>query len=383
MNKWEQIARKEERKQTVIFPLTSNDSKIKKYEKTQLRSESYNFTPKSELELKLDELYKKSEKVTQINVNTGLTELEKKLISELSNKEAKDRIASLRHQRFLISSQEAKNKRIKKIKSKNFRKRQRKLKEKEEEKLNNLAEQEAVESGNIEKLEILQNEKERLRALERASLRHKHTSTKVKEAKRYAKFNDAEKQQIADREMLHKELITQGKQAQQMFVEEESEEEYIPGEKEEEKEKLKEKIVSADQQALDEVKKMFNEGGDGWLDDSKDDVNLAAEIEEAAGKIVDEPEDDEEEEDDSDDEDAVVESEKNKPNKEQEEEARLTNLLASRNSGKEKDLISQLNKLKDVLNAVEVEAVETEKEKEMQEVERKSKILLAGFGFEN
>ena len=40
--------------------------------------------------------------------------------------------------------------------------------------------EEAAKKGDVEQLKILQEEKDRMRALERASLKHKHTSSKVK-----------------------------------------------------------------------------------------------------------------------------------------------------------------------------------------------------------
>ena len=182
LDKWELINRQSERQSgTVNFPLTSHNSKFLAGEKEKAKNNSFNFAPSAHygLEMELQELFNNSRKVTETDKKTGLTELEKKLTEHLASKEVKERINNLRKNRFLISSQEAKNKRVRKIKSKNYRRRQRKILEKEEEKALLLAE-EAAKKGDVEQLKILQEEKDRMRALERASLKHKHTSSKVK-----------------------------------------------------------------------------------------------------------------------------------------------------------------------------------------------------------
>ena len=359
MDKWEAIARANERKTGVIFPLTSNDSKAIKKQfgkeaSSKTENHSYAFKPRYDYEKELENLYNASENLIKPDSKTGLTEFEKKMIQHLSSKEAKERIANLRKKRFLISSQEAKNQRVKKIKSKNFRRRQRKIKEKEEEKLLKLAEEQALQGKNvkeqqegIDKLAILQAEKDRVRALERASLRHKHTSKKVKEAKQYAKYNDEQRQEIAERENLHRELVTQGKE---LIDEEEAfeEEEFIPGEKLEEQEKLKEKIVSADEQALNTVKNLF--GDDSWLGaegSSKTTKNalaseLAEELELETGKEIKDQEDLEDDQE-NDDEDQEEESELGLEHKETKRIAELLSENREKQGAKIKSALDNLS----------------------------------------
>merc|ERR1712226_1077628 len=190
LDKWEPIVHQHERKAQVVFPLNAHDSEALKTDATELRSKSFHFTPKKQLELEMAKLFNPSSKVLPPAAG-GLSEFEKKLMEKLSVKEMKSRVAQLRANRFLSSSQEAKNKRQKKIKSKNFRRRQRKAEEKQEAKALDAAER-LAKAGDTENLELLQANQDRQRALERASLRHKHTSDKVRAAKRFAKFNEQE-----------------------------------------------------------------------------------------------------------------------------------------------------------------------------------------------
>ena len=74
-----------------------------------------------------------------------------------------------------------------------------------------LAAEKAAEKGDTSQLEIIQEAKDAQRILERASLRHKHTSSHVRDKKRYAKYSEEERAAIAERENLHKELVENGK----------------------------------------------------------------------------------------------------------------------------------------------------------------------------
>lgn len=158
LNKWEKIAHQHERKAQVVFPLNGYDSKVVKKDLDDTAIKSFHFTPKHQLELEMVKLFNPDSKVT-VPTNGGLSEFEKKLMEKLSVKEMKARVADLRKERFLISSLEAKNKRQKKIKSKNFRRMQRKIVEKQEEKATKSAIDQAKQ-GNVENLEILEEAKE-------------------------------------------------------------------------------------------------------------------------------------------------------------------------------------------------------------------------------
>jgi len=211
MDKWDIINRQNERKNSVTFPLTVSNSKILQAEKKLNQNENFHFAARSELEHKLQDLFQNSSKILPKS-GEDLSVLEKNMLAELSKHEIESRISNLRNKRLKISVQEAKNKRTKKIKSKNYRRRQRRIMEKENEKILINAENDAKE-GKYEDLETLKINEEKERILERASLRHKHTSKKVKEVKRYNKFNEQERLNLAEREKLHKELIKSGKQA--------------------------------------------------------------------------------------------------------------------------------------------------------------------------
>merc|ERR1711879_675472 len=167
LDKWEGITHQHERKAQVVFPLNGYDSKAVKKDNDDTATKSFHFTPRNQLELEMAKLFNPESKVSVSEKNGGLSEFEKKLMEKLSVKEMKARVTELRKERFLISSMEAKNKRQKKIKSKNFRRMQRKIVEKQEEKATKLA-VDLAKSGNVKNLEILEEAKELKRLDERA-----------------------------------------------------------------------------------------------------------------------------------------------------------------------------------------------------------------------
>ena len=79
MDKWEAIARANERKTGVIFPLTSNDSKAIKKQfgkeaSAKTENHSYAFKPRYDYEKELENLYNASENLIRPDSKTGLTE---------------------------------------------------------------------------------------------------------------------------------------------------------------------------------------------------------------------------------------------------------------------------------------------------------------------
>lgn len=263
LNKWEQIAHQHERKPQVVFPLNGYDSKVAKKDLDDTAVKSFHFTPRNALELEMAKLFNPDSKVSA-PADGGLSEFEKKLMEKLSVKEMRARVADLRKERFLISSIEAKNKRQKKIKSKSFRRMQRKIVEKQEEKATNLAVTQA-KAGQHEALQILEDDKEFKRLDERAGLRHKHTSTAVRDKKRYEKFNDSEKEAQTERERLHRELVQKGRRVEEDDVEDE---EIIPGEEKAVLAEIEGNKKNKDVQSLDTVRKLFK--GDDWVGPATD-----------------------------------------------------------------------------------------------------------------
>jgi len=124
------------------------------------------FKPLSSLEKDIAAILQSSN--NNIEPDSLLTQAEKKIISKMDLLEAKQKLNELKKMRALISYQQAKFKRVRKIKSKKFRRLVRKDRQKQEEK--NL-EKLSVEHPDqfLERLEQL----ERHRIEERSTLRHK------------------------------------------------------------------------------------------------------------------------------------------------------------------------------------------------------------------
>merc|ERR1712050_726639 len=170
---------------------------------------------------------------------------------------------------------------------------QRKITEKQLEQATKLA-VDMAKSGNVQNLEILEEAKELKRLNERAGLRHKHTSTAVRDKKRYEKWNESEREAQNQREMLYRELVQKGK----TFVEDDvKDEEVIPGEEKEKAEENEKNKVNKEQKSLETVRALFE--GDEWVGKAKNVKNL---IDQAENKdnvektvVVEESESEEEE----------------------------------------------------------------------------------------
>ena len=107
----------------------------------------------------------------------------------------------------LQSYQEAKFKRLKKIKSKRYRKILRKEREKDDEK-----DMEKMEKDDPLQFKEVLKEMEKKRMMERMSLKHRNTSKWSKQQKIYAQYSEKAKEQVQDQLELSKQLTKRVKE---------------------------------------------------------------------------------------------------------------------------------------------------------------------------
>ncbi|CAF3447285.1 unnamed protein product [Rotaria socialis] len=200
ISKWDPIVAKNRTAETLNFPLKNGGVQFQTTDEFVGK-----FQTLSSLEKDIAAILQSSS--NNIQPNSLLTQAEKKIISKMDLLEAKQKLNELKRMRALISYQQAKFKRVGKIKSKKFRRLVRKDRQKQEEKdLKKLS----VENPDkfLERLEHL----ERHRIEERSTLRHKNSTKWAKEKRLLSKFNTKAREEIEEQLKLGKHLRT--KQAQ-------------------------------------------------------------------------------------------------------------------------------------------------------------------------
>ncbi|CAF2099930.1 unnamed protein product [Rotaria magnacalcarata] len=200
ISKWDPIVAKNRTAETLNFPLKNGGVQFQTTDEFVGK-----FQTLSSLEKDIAAILQSSN--NNIQPNSLLTQAEKKIISKMDLLEAKQKLNELKRMRALISYQQAKFKRVGKIKSKKFRRLVRKERQKQEEKdLKKLS----VENPDkfLERLEHL----ERHRIEERSTLRHKNSTKWAKEKRLLSKFNTKVREELEEQLKLGKHLRT--KQAQ-------------------------------------------------------------------------------------------------------------------------------------------------------------------------
>jgi len=174
LSKWDPIVERNRTAETMNFPLQNGGVQFQTSQEFVGK-----FKPLSSLEKDIAAILQSSS--NNIQPDSLLTQAEKKIISKMDLLEAKQKLNELKKMRALISYQQARLKRVGKIKSKKFRRLVRKDRQKQEEKT---LEKLSIENPDqfLERLDQL----ERRRIEERSTLRHKKNSTKwAKEKKNY------------------------------------------------------------------------------------------------------------------------------------------------------------------------------------------------------
>ena len=113
VSKWDETVQANRVADQLVFPLKQPTFKLQ-----PANDVVKHFVPKTEMEIEIDQMLKKSENV--FKENKMLTEAEEKYLKAMSFEEAKLRHKELQKMRALLSYQEAKMKRLRKIKSKRY-----------------------------------------------------------------------------------------------------------------------------------------------------------------------------------------------------------------------------------------------------------------------
>lgn len=194
VSKWDETVKANRAADQLVFPLKQPTLKLQ-----PANDVVKHFVPKTEMEIEIDQMLKKSENV--FKENKMLTEAEEKYLKAMSFEEAKLRHKELQKMRALLSYQEAKMKRLRKIKSKRYHRILKREKIKKELKDFEIA-KETNSDYALEKLKEL----DKLRILERASLKHKNTGKWAKHKKLRAKYDDNARRALIDQIELSKKL---------------------------------------------------------------------------------------------------------------------------------------------------------------------------------
>lgn len=194
VSKWDETVQANRVADQLVFPLKQPTFKLQ-----PANDVVKHFVPKTEMEIEIDQMLKKSENV--FKENKMLTEAEEKYLKAMSFEEAKLRHKELQKMRALLSYQEAKMKRLRKIKSKRYHRILKREKIKKELKDFEIA-KETNSDYALEKLKEL----DKLRILERASLKHKNTGKWAKHKKLRAKYDENARRALIDQIELSKKL---------------------------------------------------------------------------------------------------------------------------------------------------------------------------------
>ncbi|CAF0926190.1 unnamed protein product [Adineta steineri] len=200
LTKWDPIVEKHRTAETLNFPLQNGGVQFQTTQEFVGK-----FKPLSSLEKDIAAILQSS--TNNIQPDSLLTQAEKKIISKMDLLEAKQKLDELKKMRALISYQQARLKRVGKIKSKKFRRLVRKDRQKQEEKA---LEKLSVENPDqfLERLEKL----ELRRIEERSTQRHKNSTKWAKEKRLLTKFNTKVRDDVEEQLKLGKQLSK--KQAQ-------------------------------------------------------------------------------------------------------------------------------------------------------------------------
>lgn len=182
LNKWDAVVKKNRKAKQLNFPLDQEHDVLPSTSESVTQLE-----PRNEFEASVQNIVHNSE--TALRDKQELTKAEEKYLRAISAEEAKDRHLELQRMRVLLSSYAAKMRRQKAIKSKSYRR----LLKKERVK----AHMKKVESNGDALLDEIKK-LERLRAQERASLKHKNTGKWAKHAKFRMKYDEDARRAMLD-----------------------------------------------------------------------------------------------------------------------------------------------------------------------------------------
>lgn len=182
ISKWDPIVERNRHAKQLSFPLDLQPDFLPS------TAESIGgIRPRNELEKEVKDMIIKDE--IQMNEQKELTKAEKRYQKAISAEEAKERHTELQKMRVKLSSYVAKMRRQKAIKSKSYR---RLLKH--ERIRNHVQRVESNQDALLDEIERLQ----KLRAQERASLKHKNTGKWAKHAKFRAKYDEKARQEMLE-----------------------------------------------------------------------------------------------------------------------------------------------------------------------------------------
>ncbi|RWS26432.1 U3 small nucleolar RNA-associated protein 14 A-like protein, partial [Leptotrombidium deliense] len=194
VSKWNSIVRANRNAEQLEFPLNEPTLRVESSQEFVSR-----FQPKTDLEKEVHELLNKS--ANNITSDRMLTEAEEKYLKAMNIEEARMRHKELQRMRALLSYQEAKMKRQSRIKSKKFHRIMKKDKLKQEMKKFEELKLTAPELA-AKQLEGL----DKLRALERASLKHKNTGKSAKQRLLRSKHDKNARDALAEQAEIAKQM---------------------------------------------------------------------------------------------------------------------------------------------------------------------------------
>nr|CAB3267574.1 U3 small nucleolar RNA-associated protein 14 homolog A-like [Phallusia mammillata] len=189
--KWDPVVQSHRKADHISFPLTQPPLYIKTVDK-QLSRKGKKLTP---LEEEIYALLRGNKCVER--PDHDLTLQEEEILASVSLEEAQERRAELQKHRALMSYHESKSKRQKKIKSKKYHRMLRKRKMKED----------ATKEDDDEAEDAVKRA-ERMRAEERASLRHRTGSKWARSRAIMAKHDKDSKELLNEQLQKHRELVT-------------------------------------------------------------------------------------------------------------------------------------------------------------------------------
>lgn len=174
LDKWESVIEKHKEARQIVFPLDHQPDVL-----SPTSEALSDLKPRNDLEKEVMGVIESSD--SALRDHKELTKAEEKYLKAISLEEAKGRHLELQRMRVLLSSYAAKMRRQKAIKSKSYRR----LLKKERLK-NHMKKVESNKDLLMDEIEKLR----RLRAQERASLKHKNTGKWAKHAKFRAKYDE-------------------------------------------------------------------------------------------------------------------------------------------------------------------------------------------------
>ncbi|XP_053213537.1 U3 small nucleolar RNA-associated protein 14 homolog A-like [Panonychus citri] len=194
VSKWEPIVNKNREAPQLSFPLEKPQVNV------AAADSKFNLKMSNPLKTEIDQLLSSSSHV--IKKEKVLTDAEEKYLNQMSIEEARMRHAKLQKMRALIGYQEAKLKRKAKIKSKKYHKMLKKEKLKNE--MKNFEQLKHKDPGAaLEKLTQL----DKMRALERASLKHLNSGKWAKQNLLRAKYDTKTREDIKEQMHLNQTLL--------------------------------------------------------------------------------------------------------------------------------------------------------------------------------